>query len=274
MVLGLALGAAFAQNAFTAAAAGQGSEAPPSAQTDGASGGPGGHGGWRGEGSLAGRGLIGSVTATAAGSYIVQNDAGQAYTVQISSNTRILKQMIQRSGPGESREGSASRDGGEGGEGGHRQRTAPQTLKPTDIKVGDAVAVLGDVDEYAKSVTATLVLQLDPERVQQMREMQASFGKTWLMGQVTAINETTVTLLGTEDHAAHAFVADENTTFRKRRQPITLTDIQVGDTVRAKGYVKDGAFLATSVDVLSMPPGGRPPTLPRYALPTPAPEPQ
>ncbi len=83
-----------------------------------------------------------------------------------------------------------------------------------------------------------------------MREMQANYGKTWLVGKVTAIEEVKVTLLGSVDNAAHSFVANENTTFRKRRDPITLADIQVGDTVRVEGAVKDGTFVATTVTAM------------------------
>jgi hypothetical protein len=134
--------------------------------------------------------------------------------------------------------------------------------------VGDVVAALGEVDAAAKSIGAALVLQIDPERAKQMREMQANYGKTWLMGKVTAINETKVTLEGSLDKAAHTFVADENTTFRKRRDPITLADIQVGDVVRAEGAVKDGIFVAASVSVMGMPPGGMP-MVPREGAPAP-----
>ena len=88
--------------------------------------------------------------------------------------------------------------------------------------------------------------------------MEANYGKTWLMGRVTAINEVKVSLEGGPDRAAHTFVADENTTFRKRRDPITLADVQVGDMVRAEGAVKDGAFVATTVAVMSPPPNGGP----------------
>jgi len=84
------------------------------------------------------------------------------------------------------------------------------------------------------------------------------------MGKVTAINEAKVTLMGSVDNASHAFQADENTTFRKRREPITLADVQVGDAVRVEGAVKDGVFVATSVSVMGMPPGGMP-TVPRDA---------
>ena len=136
-------------------------------------------------------------------------------------------------------------------------------LKPTDIKVGDAIAAIGEIDAAAKSVGATVVLQIDPERAKEMREMQANYGKTWLMGKVTAIDGVKVTLMGAIDNAAHVFVADENTTFRKRREPITLADIQVGDTVRVEGAVKDGIFLATAVNAMGA--QGPPPTVPRDA---------
>jgi hypothetical protein len=115
-------------------------------------------------------------------------------------------------------------------------------------------------------VGAAVIVQLDPERVKEMRAMQASFGKTWLMGKVTAINETKVVVHSSVDNAAHAFVADENTTFRKRRERITLADVQVGEMVRVEGAVKDGVFLAVSVAVMSAPPGGTP-SVPRDAPP-------
>ena len=76
------------------------------------------------------------------------------------------------------------------------------------------------------------------------------------MGRVTAIDGVKVTLMATMDSAAHSFVADENTTFRKRREPVTLGDIRVGDMVRVDGAVKDGVFVAATVNAMGMPPGG------------------
>ncbi len=134
----------------------------------------------------------------------------------------------------------------------------PQPIKSTDIKVGDTIAALGDVDPAGRSVGATGVVLLDPERVRQLEATQANFGKTWIMGKVTAIDGVKVTLTGSLDNAPHTFVADENTTFRKRRAPITLADIQVGDSVRADGALKDGAFSAISVTVMGMPQGETP----------------
>ena len=240
--LGLTLSAASAQDA----------PSTPPAVPHSAGGGLGWRAGASGrmaETGMGGRGVAGTVTAVAADRYTVKTDAGEVYTVFFSANTRIIKQTIRRHG--------------EGGEG---AGNPPQMLKSTDIKVGDAIAALGEVDTNGKSVGATVVVQVDPERAKQMREMQANYGKTWLMGKVTAIQETKVTLLGSIDNVPHAFQVDENTAFRKRREPITLAEIQVGDAVRVEGVVKEGTFTATSVSVMGMPPGGTQ-TVPRIPPP-------
>ncbi len=131
-------------------------------------------------------------------------------------------------------------------------------IKSSDIKVGDAIAAMGEMDDAAKSVGAVMIMQLDPDTAKRMEEMRANFGKTWLAGRVTAIKDTTVTVEGGPDNAAHTFVADENTDFRKRRDPITMADIQVGDPVRVEGAIKNGQFVATSVNVMTPRPEGGP----------------
>ena len=220
-----------------------------------------GRGRWGAGGMSMGRGVSGTVTDVASDHYTVKTEAGETYTIHYSANTRILKQQARTHSEGSTgardREGAGGR--GEGGFGGN----PPLAIKPTDIKVGDAVAAMGEVDAAAKSVGAVMVLQIDPERARMMREMQANYGKTWLMGKVTAIDGVKVTLMGNIDNAAHSFVADENTTFRKRREPITLADIQVGDMVRAEGAVKDGSFVATSVNAMTPPAPGTIPGAPR-----------
>jgi hypothetical protein len=204
-----------------------------------------------------GRGVLGTVTEVAADNYTIKTDAGLTYTVHFSANTRIFKQPAGMRGPGGG--GGQRGQGGGGGEGGF---TPPPPIKPTDIKVGDAITAMGEVDAAAKSIGAVAIIQIDPERAKQMREMQANYGKTWIMGKVTAIDGVKVTLIGTVDNANHSFVADDNTTFRKRRDPITLADIQVGDTVRAEGAIKEGSFIATTVTAMGPPQGGPPPNAP------------
>ena len=259
--LGLALAlapasSASAQDALNPTQAGS----PTKGQSDTGNGQRGGGRGW-GSGNAMGRGTVGTVgtvTEVTSDHYTIKTETGETYTVHYSANTRILKQQPRPRG-----ESGASA----GGEGGNRGPANPPTpLKATDIKVGDAIAAMGEVDASAKSVGATMVLQIDPERAKQMREMEANYGKTWLMGRVTAIDGVKVTLSGAVDHTPHTFVADENTTFRKRRDPITLADIQVGDNVRVEGAVKDGSFLASSVNAMGQPPAGAP-TVPGNAGP-------
>jgi hypothetical protein len=241
IVFGLALTtAAYAQDAPTASPTGP-ATARPTGQRPG-----GGRGGMMGGMMAPGRGVNGTVTAVAADHYTVKTDAGEIYTIHFSANTRIIKQPAVRV-PGGGGMGMGSGGG-----------NPPQNLKPTEIKVGDAVAALGEVDAAAKSVGAVMVLQIDPERAKQMQEMQANYGKTWLMGKITAMDGVKVTLLGSADNIGRTFVADENTTFRRRRDPITLADVQVGDNVRVEGALKDGIFVATSVAVMGMPQGGTP----------------
>jgi Domain of unknown function (DUF5666) len=271
IAVGLALTAASAQDAPTTPpdtlpGTPPAGHPPAPSQGPGAGGWQGQHlragsgGPWAGTG-MGGRGVIGVVAGVAADHYLVKTEAGETYAIHFSVNTRIMKQAVGQREHGERGQGGPARQGGEGGS------NPQQALKPTDIKVGDSVAALGEVDLAAKSVGAVVVLQIDPERALQMREMQENYGKTWLMGKVTAIDGVKVTIMGGMDNAAHVIVADENTTFRKRREPITLADIQVGDTLRVEGAVKDGSFLATTISAMGT--QAPPPTVPRDAPPTP-----
>jgi hypothetical protein len=256
--------------------------------------GRGGYGGGMGGGAgMMGRGLMGTVTEVAADHYTIKTEAGGNYVVHFTADTRIYKQVAgTRAGGGAENGAGEGQGGGQGagagadgrqfpsggqgaGGGGGRGRgygggNPPEQIKPSDIKVGDAISVMGDVDATAKSVAANRIAQLDPAVVQQIRTMEANFSKTWLMGKVTAIDGTKITLTGVIDNAPYSVVADENTAFRKRRDPITLADIQVGDTVRADGAVKDGVFTATNVNVFGGP-GGETPSVPRGGQPQSAP---
>ena len=192
---------------------------------------------------MMGRGVIGTVTEITPEHFTVKTENGELYTIHYSVNTRIMK-----GNGGGFRRGQGGSDDGE-----FQPPPAPTPIKASDIKVGDAIGATGEMDANAKSVGAIVIVQIDPERAKEMREMQANYGKTWLMGKVVSINEVKVTLQGGPDNATHTFVADENTTFRKRRDPITLGDIQIGDMIRTEGSVKNGAFLATSVAVMAPP---------------------
>jgi hypothetical protein len=233
---------------FCAIGSGQQTSSPAGGQAAaGSGGGQGRRGGWGEPGQ--GRGILGTVTEAASDHFMVKTEAGELYTVHFSVNTRIVKAPERRRGEGG---GQGSGQGGSQSEV-ERNPNPPQAIKASDIKVGDAITAGGEIDAAAKSVGAVFIALIDPERAKQMREMEANYGKTWLMGKVTAVDGVKVSLLGGPGNAAHSFVADENTTFRKRREPITLGDVQVGDSVRVEGGLKDGAFVATAVVVMGAP---------------------
>jgi hypothetical protein len=217
----------------------QASPNPIPGQRGGPGGGQGRGRGWGG-GWMNGRGVAGTVSEVASDHYTIKTSTGETYTVHYSVNSRIILQPAQRTGAG-------------------AMRVPPQEIKAADIHVGDVIMAMGEVDLNAKAVGAMSVVKLDPARAREMKEMQANFGKTWLIGKVKAVNDTKVTLESPVDNAEHTFVADENTTFRRRRVPITLADIQPGANVRVDGAVNEGVFIASSV-ILMGPPGGGPPS--------------
>lgn len=227
-------------------------------------GGGRGYGMGMGMGVAGGRGVMGTVTEIASDHFVVKSEDGQVYTVHFSVNTRMMKQPAGARGFGAFNGGMVRGDGqgrGQGtGQNGGRgfggQGVPPEPIKATDIKLGDAIGAMGEMDQSAKSLGAVAIVLLDPETARRMEEMRANYGKTWLQGRVTSIDGVKVTLSGAIDSAVRSFVADENTTFRKFREPITLADISVGDMLRADGAVRDGVFTATAVVVMGRPAGG------------------
>ena len=206
------------------------------------------------------RGTLGTVTEVAADHYTIKTDAGEILTIFYSVNTRIVKQGPGRGAGRDTGQGSGQASGsgsgrraraqGSDAEAGDGERAQPQPIKPTDIKVGDIITAGGEEDTAKRSIGAIFIAQIDPERAKQMREMQANYGKTWLAGRITGIEGTTITIDGMVDHAKHTIDVDENTSFHKRRDSITLADIQPGEQLRAEGAVKGGVFLATVVTAM------------------------
>jgi Domain of unknown function (DUF5666) len=162
-----------------------------------------------------GNGVRGTVTAAATGSFTIRTDEGDTYKVLYSPNTRLVKDR--------------------------------QPIEAADIHVGDMLMAGGLVDTKAKTVGAVFLLDID---AQEVRKARAAFGKTWVMGKVTAVHELKITIERSGDKQTQIVAVDENTSFRKHREDVTLADVKVGDFISAEGALHADTFLATNLRIM------------------------
>ena len=85
-----------------------------------------------------------------------------------------------------------------------------------------------------------------------MAQMQAAMGKEFIAGEVKSIDETKLTILRV-DGQTQVIEADENTSFTKQRESITLADIKPGDKVMGRGELKNGVFVPKMLRVGDFP---------------------
>lgn len=196
----------------------------------------------------ASHGIMGTVQECAADHFTLETYLGQRYLIRFGADTRFVK-MTATAGPRGSRTPQS-------GEGQPEARTPPAAIKPSEIRPGDDIDVMGTIDALKKESTATTIVLVPPERARQMKEALAGYGKSWLMGKLASIDGAQISLASQLDNRNYTVVADENTALRKRREPITLADLQIGDQVRIEGALKDGVFRAATISVMAMPQGG------------------
>ena len=218
---------------------------------------PEGQGG-RGEGwavFAGGQMVRGTVTAVAADHVTVKTDAGEVYQIVTSANTRMMKDR--------------------------------QPAKLTDVKVGDGVGAMGEMDAPTKTVHALFVTVMDAEQVKKMRE---GLGKLYITGKVTAIDADALKItVARPDGVSQVIEVDEGTSFKRGGrgmmsfmngsgpvgnaagagggreagsgmgagpgsgsggESITLADVKVGDTVAGPGALKNGVFVPTELGVV------------------------
>ncbi|HEU4636176.1 MAG TPA: hypothetical protein VFS41_08370, partial [Edaphobacter sp.] len=92
------------------------------------------------EGTTLARGPMvrGTVTATAANHITIKTDSDEVYQVTITPNTRLMKER--------------------------------QPIQVTDVKVGDGVGAMGELDAPKKTLHALFVAVVDADQVRKMRE--------------------------------------------------------------------------------------------------------
>src|SRR5215468_11304719 len=136
-----------------------------------------------------------------------------------------------------------------------------EPIKLSDIKVDDTVFARGQL--AGTSMDAFIVAVMNPEMVQRMQQgagfgmgggagakfKPEDWGKTFIAGQVKAIKETTLTIAGPNNQQTVDIEVDENTSFKKRGESITLADIKPDDFVFGTGEVKNGVFVPKELRV-------------------------
>jgi hypothetical protein len=202
-----------------------------------------------------GRAIRGTVTAMAPPFVTIRTDEGETWQVKLGPNARLVKGG-QRGAGGESREARAA--GGDS--------EPPQSIAITDIHVGDALAASGDIDPAAKKVNAAFAFVIDAATV---KKLAADWGVTYIVGKITALNSDDAKItVQRPDGKTATIQADESTSFRKGRESITLADVKVGDSITARGAVKNGIFTPASLIVFDPnarrgPRGSNPPAEPQ-----------
>jgi hypothetical protein len=132
----------------------------------------------------------------------------------------------------------------------YRKDRQPASL--ADFKVGDMVMVGGD--PAGENAWNARFVGTRSGAGQQMRE---GLGKRFIAGELKSIDGTRLTILRV-DGETQTIEVDENTSFRKHHESITLADFKPGDHVFGRGELKNGTFVAEVLNVGDLPPMGPP----------------
>jgi hypothetical protein len=205
-----------------------------------------------GRGRFAGMQRVGgTVTAVSGANVAIKGEDGATYQVVTTDNTRLMR--------------------GRG-----------VTIKLSDLKPGDGVMAMGNLDAPNKTMHAAMVMAIDAEEMKKIedarKEYAANIGKTLIAGRVTAIDLDNATMtVERPDGVSQTIGFDENTSFRRGRinmgeggsgmraggnasanggdaetgESITLADIKVGDRVGGPGALKNGKFISKELTVMT-----------------------
>jgi hypothetical protein len=155
------------------------------------------------------RGTAGTITAIADGKITLKTMDGKIATVALDDKTQF-----------------------------HLDR---QPAKLSDFKVGDAVLVRGQ-STGENQWQAELVAKRSNNTGE--AEFRDALGKRFIVGEIKAMNGVQLTILRS-DGVSQTITVDENTSFRKQGESVTLGDFKVGDHVFGRGELKDGVFVPT-----------------------------
>jgi len=175
-------------------------------------------------GMFPGDAVVGKVTSVSPDSLVVAPlMGGDPVTIKVSDSTRISKER--------------------------------QPIKLSEIKTDEVVFARGEVKNNV--MQAVMVGVVNPQMMQVMGQggpggpggvNREDLGKKFIAGEVKAIAETKLTIARVDGQTQDIEV-DENTSFKRGKESITLPDVKTGDFVRGPGELKDGVFVAKELMV-------------------------
>jgi hypothetical protein len=120
------------------------------------------------------------------------------------------------------------------------------TVKLSDFKVGDMVFVRGEkTGDHTWQAAAVASRSGDRGGADDFRE---GMGKQFIAGEIKSIDGTQLTVQR-PDGVAQTISVDENTSFRKDGESITLADLKPGDHVFGRGELKNGVFVPATLNL-------------------------
>ena len=131
-----------------------------------------------------------------------------------------------------------------------RFRKDQQDARLSDFKVGAVVMVRGEKSGEDTYVAAAVMSRGGMGMMQGMtpEQMREKMGKELIAGEIKSIDGLQLTI-ARPDGQTQTIAVDENTSFRKRGESVTLADLKPGDHVFGKGQLKDGVFVPSVLNV-------------------------
>ncbi len=131
-----------------------------------------------------------------------------------------------------------------------RFRKDQQDAKLSDFKVGDVVMIRGERTGDDTYVAAAVMARSGMGMMQGMTpdQMREKMGKEIIAGETKSIDGLKLTI-ARPDGQTETIAVDENTSFRKQGESVTLADLKPGDRVFGKGQLKDGIFVPSVLNV-------------------------
>jgi len=152
-----------------------------------------------------GQGVVGTITAINGNSVTIKSFEGKTATVNVTPQTTLRKDQ--------------------------------QQAKLADFKVGDMVFVRG---EPAGENTWNAAMM--GSRSEATRRFHEGMGKQFIVGEIKSIDGRNLTIARV-DGVTQSITVDENTSFRKNGESVTLGDFAPGEHVFVRGEMKNGVFV-------------------------------